>query len=185
MGKFECVENTKKLLISIFQWSRSQFRVVNVYKRVPVKYRNDAPLTWSDIGQNTHINKIIQLEIYIGTICTPGEKNKLKKKNLPLLCCVGLVNYWLVLSRDQLTWLPRHPVSRSPFPWEVVNLWAVWFFGGAHFFIQGGTFFNSGGPLFLTRKMLKIIPGGVSPPEQKRAFYQLQLEGPSELNLHS
>ena len=80
---------------------------------------------------------------------------------------------------------PYHPVSRSPFPWEVVNLWAVWFFGGAHFFIQGGTYFNSGGPLFLTRKMLKIIPGGVSPPEQKRAFYQLQLEGPSELNLHS
>ena len=32
--------------------------------------------------------------------------------------------------------------------------------------------------------MLKIIPGGVSPPEQKRAFHQLQLEGPSELNLH-
>ena len=74
MGRFECVENTKKILISIFQWSRSQFRVVNVYKRVPVKYRNDAPLTWSDIGQNTHINKIIQLEIYIGTICTPGKK---------------------------------------------------------------------------------------------------------------
>ena len=119
MGRFECVENTKKILISIFQWSRSQFRVVNVYKRVPVKYRNDAPLTWSDIGQSTHINKIIQLEIYIGTICTPGEKNKLKKKNLPLLCCVGLVNFWLVLSRDQLTWLPREDSSSEVAPYQL------------------------------------------------------------------
>ena len=44
-------------------------------------------------------------------------------------------------------------------------------FRGGAFFYSGGTYFNSGGPLFLTRKMLKIIPGGVSPPEQKRAFY--------------
>ena len=48
-----------------------------------------------------------------------GKNNKLKKKNLPLLCCVGLVNFWLVLSRDQLTWLPREDSSSEVAPYQL------------------------------------------------------------------